>query len=169
MNSFKTLELCLHCLKTPHPFFWKTTGFLVDVTKCDGLFGVWDTQKCVMGQWFLFGSIHFASNQCHWLACAHSMPLVCVSTLGPKHTPFLLTISHALNGVVLADEWCCNSTAPTPTVPPSVHSSCAHSPCSNTINLVWQHGTTPTITRCDSWHDSGTTRQDALPGCHHLT
>ena len=32
---------------------------------------------------------------------------------------------------------------------------------------VWQHGKTPT-TRCDSWHDSGTTRQDALPGCHHL-
>ena len=59
------------------PFF---KCFLVDVTKCDCLFGVWDTQGCVMGQWFLFGSIHFASNQCHWLACVHFMPLVCVST-----------------------------------------------------------------------------------------
>ena len=33
---------------------------------------------------------------------------------------------------------------------------------------VWQHGKTPT-TRCDFWHDSGTTRQDALPGYHHPT
>ena len=58
----------------------------------------WDTQECVMGQWFLFGSIHFASNQCHWLTCAHSMSFVCFHSC-PKYTPFLLTISHALNGV----------------------------------------------------------------------
>ena len=31
---------------------------------------------------------------------------------------------------------------------------------------VWQHGTRPT-TRCHSWHDSGTKRQDTIPGCYH--
>ena len=85
--------------------------FLVDVTKCDCLLEFWDTQGCVMGQWFLFGSIHFAQNHCHSLACAHSMPLVHVYTHAPKHLPFLLTISHPLNDVWFwVYVWCCNST-----------------------------------------------------------
>ena len=73
-------------------------SFLADVINAMVFLEFWDTQGRVMGQWFLFGSIHFASNQCHWLACAHSMPLVCFHSC-PKYTPFLQTISHALNGV----------------------------------------------------------------------
>ena len=76
------------------PFF---NCFLVDVTKCNCLFEFWGTQKRVMGQWFLFGSIHFASNHRHWLACAHSMPLVCFHTC-PKHA-FSSDHSHSLNNV----------------------------------------------------------------------
>ena len=68
---------CLFTLFFSIPFF---KCFLVDVIKCDCLFVVWDTQGHVMGQWFLFGSILFASNHCHWLACAHSVPLVHAST-----------------------------------------------------------------------------------------
>ena len=33
---------------------------------------------------------------------------------------------------------------------------------------VWQHSHQYTTTRCHSWHDSGTKRQDSILGCHHL-
>ena len=81
-----------------------------------------------MGQWFHFGSIHFPSNKCHWLAGAHSMPLVCFHSCPKTHAISSDHFSSTQQCVVLVCVWCCNSTSPTTTVPPSLCSSCVKTP-----------------------------------------
>ena len=96
----------------------------------------WGNQGRVMGQWF-----HFWLNP----FCLQPMPLACLCS---HHASYVCFQSCPKADAFSSDHfsciqwcvwfwlvwWCCNSTAPTPTVPPSVCSSCAHSPCPNTIN-----------------------------------